>query len=134
MTQRIYISKLIGDGLTPQTAFRPAWQDIIGNEVAVSQAIDSQKHMFWIGTLDTTTAQHDLLVADNRVRNFPAGLLNKTVAELTAGQKTAIVEVLNYLNLRTNMFSNNAKVKDVLIYLAGRVCWNPVKIAVEAIG
>lgn len=134
MAQRIYISKLTGDGLTIETAFQPAWREIIGDAPQESGAIDSVKYNVWVGTLDTDTAQHDLLVADNRVRHIPNALMNKRISELTTGQKTAAIEIFTYLGLRTDIFANTAKVKDILIYVTGRICWNPVKLAVEAIG
>lgn len=129
---RLYISKLVGDGLTLETAFRPAWIDVVGNVAHQGQAIDSEKHLFCIGILDTDDTQHGALQADNRIRYIDEALFNLTYQELTPAQKAAALEVLSYLNLRTDIFSNNAKVLDILAYITGRCLFHPIKTAIDA--
>lgn len=99
----------------------------------IGNAIDSERHNFWIGQLDTDDAQHVALIADSSVRYVSQSLLSSTIQSLTQNQRDAIIEVFTWLGFPTDIFSGNAKVKDVMFYLVGRICWHPVRQAAEAL-
>lgn len=135
MAVRLYLSRLIGDGLTPDTAFRPAWREVIGDNIrSTGQIIESERRNFWIGQLDTSDAEHAQLQADPRVRFVSQPLLATALADLTPPQRNAVLEVVTWLGLPTNIWNTtNARVADVLFYIVGRAAWHPIRQAEEAV-
>jgi hypothetical protein len=131
MAQRLYITKLIGDGLSPWTRYRPSWFDVIGETHSVtSGCIEFVRYMFWIGIIDTTDTEHALMIATPTIRYIPQTVIGTTIANLTAPQLAAVQEVLTYLGFPANIWSSaNARVADVLFYIMGRATWNPVSQA-----
>jgi hypothetical protein len=132
--ERLYLCKVIGDGITPETSFRPVWLEVIDPTgiARIGQTMDTQRYKFWIGVLDTDDTQHLALVTDPRVRYISPDLMATTISNLTADQKTAILEVFAWLGFPTNIFSNNARVADVVFYMIGRAAWRIVKQAADA--
>jgi len=132
--QCLYISKLIGDGVTPETAFRPAWLDILPDHSLVTgQTIESSRYFFWLGQIDTDATQHAAFLADARIRFIPQSLLSSKISTLTANQKTAIAEVYTWLGFPVNIWDfNNARVADILFYIMGRAAWHPIRQAADA--
>lgn len=133
MTERVYLAKLIGDGLSVNTAFRPAWIDLLDPPpVQIGQTIDSERYNFWIGQLDTSSAQHTILLVDNRIRYVPQALMAARLSELTQNQRDALIELYTWLGLPIDTFANTAMVKEVLFNLVGHICWHPIRQAVTA--
>lgn len=124
MTVRVYITTVVGDGRTLQTAYRPVWRNILAPEVPAQRGIVGEApHRFYIGQIDTTDSQHATLVADNRVRHVPTALIDETLGNLSPAARTALEEVLTFLGIATDIFSAQTTVKDVLFLLVGRTCW-----------
>lgn len=130
---RLYISKLTGDGLTPETAYSPAWREVIGNDILqISQTLEMERYFFWLGQLDTSEAQHTLLLADPRIRYISQTLMATLLVDLTTPQRNAILEVYTWLGFPVNIWNiNNTKVADVIFYIMGRAAWHPIAQAAD---
>lgn len=71
MAIRFYLSDVIGDGLSPSTAFRPAVVDVVPSTVRFTASDDRQDVSLTTGKMlvraDVTLAQHNTLAADARI-------------------------------------------------------------------
>lgn len=128
---RIYLSKLDGDG-TAGNPYRPAWWSIVEpGTVARHGVIESRRYHFWIGQIDTDTAQHAALIADSRVRWLNDAALGLTWAELSQQQRDKAAEIVTWLGFEPRavsaVFTSTATVRDLVHWLLGKACWTGLR-------
>lgn len=115
---------MVGDGITPDTAFRPIWMDLVTPiTMPTRQVSDTDRHSFWIGVLDLTAEQHTLLEGTAGVFRVPRSILGMTLAQLPAAVRTVLTNNLTAIGVSTGVFGATATFADVLALLAGRAMW-----------
>ena len=126
---RIYLSTIVGDGVEEtNTPWMAAWRAVIGNKTAHGATGDAESnHALAVHTVDTDTAEHNALVADNRIRYVPKAILHTKYADLTQGQQDAIMEIVSRFDYNPAIFTSEVRVVDILIYLNGWVNWSAIK-------
>lgn len=124
MPNRLYISRMIGDGLTPQTAFRPIWMDAVTPVTRpIKQVSDTNRYSYWIGVLDLTAEQHTILSATPGVWRLPRSLLATRLDQLSAGIRSTLSANLIVIGASIGIFGIEATVADVVALLTGRAMW-----------
>jgi len=113
MTQRIYHSPIVGDGLTPETAFRPAVHDVAGN---FNCSVNDGAGIWLIA--DTDAATHAAAMAIPGVTYLDLGdaALDATLASVGNGngKLTAARTALDGLHVPTDDLTGADTVRDVL--------------------
>jgi len=119
--KRLYLAKIELLTEFKPGARGPAWINILGKSEArdatISQIVDSIKpRVAAIGVLNTSPTQHAALIAETSVRYIPSNLMDTEYNDLTAGQKSSVQEVEDFLGFP--IISNT--VKDIVRKIAGQ--------------
>lgn len=135
MAIRLYISKLEVTTLTDPdgTTFpsgKPSWLLTVPMAKQVSAAIDL-RHGFWIGQLNTTSAEHTALLADNKVRYIPQLFMGRRLSALTTDQYNQLAAITNFVGIPLSDFAGTARVRLVLKAITGQACWQPIQLAID---
>ena len=134
MTQRLYICGLYGDGLTVETAWHSAFDEVFeGTNKRRRQVIDGVDVKYALVVADTDATEHALLVADTKVRHVTKAFLLKKRSELTGGQVATLTEILTFLNQTraATIFTQDALVLDLLRWLNGSRRWDGLAVLEE---
>jgi len=111
--QRIYRSPIVGDGLTPETAFRPAVHDVTGNFTC---SVNDGAGLWLVA--DTDAATHAAALAIPGVTYLDLGdvALDATLASVDKGngKLTAMRSSLDAAHIPTDDLSGVHTVRDVL--------------------
>lgn len=136
MALRMYISDVIGDGVSITTAFRTRFQELVeanrttDNETGVLRywaSFDAFQMGFGIGIADLDEATHQLFIADDAIRHLPRSFLNTARVDLTAEQLNLLTEFLQrygYAARANAIFTDQAEVKDLVWWMMGRRNWD----------
>lgn len=132
MPARIYIAKIVGDGQSEQTAYRPAWKDVLGwTGVQSHGLIEPLKYGFWIGEIDTTDAQHALLAVHPDIRWINHAALDVQWSALSQAQRDKAAEIVTWLGFEprgvAQVFASTGKVRDLLFWLLGKAAWRGLR-------
>ena len=126
---RIYLSKLLGNGKTLNTAHKAAWLNLLPS-VKSHGALDP-KYGFWIGEIETTEEQHNILNESSKVRWINHTALDIKFESLTDDQKNKVYEIVEFLGFDNRemlaVFAPTATVRDFIHWLIGHACHAALK-------
>jgi hypothetical protein len=136
MARRVFLSKIIGDGLTPETAFRVAIQGIGGFNslsVAIPNNPDGTPKLAWaLCVVDANDFTQ--IAADINVDNFVTFPLNTLLSNLTTTQQNRIRNaIINRLGLTPPNPGPNATIRDVLQWLLKQLDGNQADISAHGV-
>lgn len=129
MAYRFYLSDVVGDGKTIPTAFKSRFSEMAkGTGIEYYEIHDTGKKMgcCWV-VANLTGAQHNNFVADPAIRCIKKSLMVKTLATLNAAQQAEITEILEHFGVATvvnAIFSQQARVRDIIRWLIGGRYWD----------
>ena len=120
---RLYLSKMRGDGLTPETAFRAAFMDLLPKKP--KKVAIGDKGGVALVVADTTTAEHDTLIASGEVFEVDKALLQTRRGDLTGAQRNKINSILTDMGFAraSTVFTVDATVLDVVRWIRGSLSW-----------
>lgn len=128
MAYRLYLSNIVGDGQTPATAYRSRFCEI-ANPLGIQcyERIDKEKiNAAWV-IADISDPDHATMIADAGIRHIPKSVMVTKRADLTAGQLTAITEVLTHFGFAAyvgSIFTDQATVFDLMRWIFGGTYWD----------
>lgn len=125
MALRFYLTKITGDGQTPETAYNYAFRLILPNKAHFRKWDGNDAKIGFI-VADTTAAEHTTLTADGRIRSISNSLINTKRIDLTPGQVSTLNEILTAMNYTRAgiVFTDQATIKDLLRWIIGKSSWD----------
>ena len=121
---RLYLSKLRGDGRTLETAFRAAFMDLLPSKP--KKIVTGTRGGFALVVADTTAEEHNTVIASGEVFEVDKTLLRTRRGSLTSGQAKKINTVLTDMGFAraSTVFTADATLLDVIRWIRGTMEWD----------